>query len=373
MTDEWARPSDGVAGGVVVEVPLVGDDPASTSTNGEEPPAPNWRRAISVAMVGGALGGIALSIVLLTADEKPAADDGLTTVPADGLSSLITTPPTLEPLTPLPRPDDPAFSLGDVPQPTTGQERTLFDPSAVPPTYPPFPGVYELELGEYDIEQAVVMLGDDVPRRSRTHLELGVGGFVLDVTIVRDPERDRYQVTVDSGGQVQTAIVDGATDTTYVNVGTDNRVEVPNDEIFADSDAASINEYFDRMMLGPLRPDTIGEARTQGRDLVMIDGLGLVRRFVTTIPGSLIPEWQLYAFSPVFEFPVEDRPSRLDYFAYVDTDGDLVQIDGKALVGDVPQLVQHRIERLDPPEPVDLAIGTAPPDTAPPHSEPADG
>ncbi len=339
----------------------------------DDPPTPNWRRAMGIALVGGLLGGVALSIVLVAAENDPAADDAATTtVPADELSSLITTPSTLEPLTPLPRPEDPPFDIVDEgPQPTTSPELTRFDLRAAPPTYPAFPGVFDPELAEYDIDQAVILLGEDAPRRSHTHFELGVAGLVIDVTIVRDPERDRFEVTVETRGQVQTAIVDVATDTTYVDVGRDDRIEVPNDEIIADSDAATINEYFDRLMLGPLRPDTIGAATTQGRDMVMIDGVGLARRFVTTIPGAMIPEWQLYAFGPVFEFADEDRPPQLDYFAYVTGDGELVQIDGVATVGAVEQLVQHSVERLDPSEPIDLTIATT--DTTAPGSAPADG
>ena len=50
-----------------------------------------------------------------------------------------------------------------------------------------------------------------------------------------------------------------------------------------------------------------------------VDGVGIVREFVTNIPGDRIPEWQLYAFSPVFEFLVEDRPSLLEYAVYCAT------------------------------------------------------
>ncbi len=85
-----------------------------------------------------------------------------------------------------------------------------------------------------------------------------------------------------------------------------------------------------------------------------VDGVGIVREFVTNIPGDRIPEWQIYTFSPVFEFPVEDRPSLLEYAVYVTEAGHIAQVDGVALVGDVPQLVRHRITLLDETPTIDL-------------------
>jgi len=355
VADEWARPSRPPAAHTV-EVPLVADQPSNgTEHDGEEGRAPKWRRTVSIALVGGLLGGIALSTVLLGSDDEP--ESGPTTAPApEDLADRITTPPTLSPVAPLPLPDDPA--LADAP--TSSGAETI----ATPPTYPAVSGVdvddLDLTMNQYDLDNAVLSLGYDAPRRSQTHVELGAVGYVIDVTIVRDQARDRYHLTLTTGGNTQIAIVDGATDTTYVNPGTDNRVDVPNAEVIAESTASTVNEYFDRLMAGPLRPDTIGDAEIDGRGLVRLDDAGLARQFVATIQGALIPEWQLYAFSPVFEFPVEDRPPELEYSVYVDGTSRIVRVDGVSMVGDVPQLVQHRVETLAPPESIDLAIGTGP-------------
>ena len=359
-TDEWQRPPrDGVVDVVadgVVDVPLTSTGPEPDTVPGDRPSAPNWRRSIGVALAGGLLAGIVLSVVILNDDGPSADDEPATTVAPDELASRITTPPTLAPLTPLPPPDDPALvRSGDEPAPTVTPTRTR---SGAVPTVPRYPDVIvmtgddETELAEYDLGAAVGRLGDDVARRSTTHVELGASGFVLDVTITRDPERDRYEIVVESGGASQIAIVDVASGTTFSNVGSGERQEIPNRDIIAGSDAETINEFFDRLLLGPLRPDTLAEASVDPGFLVTIGGVGVARRFDTTLAGALVPEWQLYAFSPVFEFPVEDRPSTLDYAVYVDQGGHVARIDGVSLVGDVPQLVQHRIELLDPPDPI---------------------
>lgn len=300
-------------------------------------------------MVGATVIGLGIGAVAIVGDGGGDDASPTTSGALADLASSITTPATLRPLDTLPRPDDPALTgepFSEGPQSTTSQDRTLFEGVTVP-SYPEVPDAGLAELVSYDIAAAVDLLADDVHRRSDTHLELGTAGFVLDVSIERDPELDRYRVILESRGDSQVAIVDVATDTTYINIGTDNRVEVPNAEIIDGSGAADINEYFDRLLLGPLRPDTYNPASTRGRSLVTLDSGAVARHFITSIRGELIPEWQLYAFSPVFEFPVEDRPSLLEYHVYVTEAGDIAQVDGVSQVGDVPQLVLHRLTVLD--------------------------
>lgn len=72
----------------------------------------------------------------------------------------------------------------------------------------------------------------------------------------------------------------------------------------------------------------------------------------------------------MFEFRIEDRPPELTYSVYVDDRGRIVQVDGVASIGSVQQLVRHRLDVLDPPESVDLAIGTAVPIGAPVDTAP---
>ena len=361
MTDASARRvAEGAADGpIAIEVPLTGPGGAEAEVGaaarpiGRPPPSPSWRAvAIGAAMAGTAI-GIGAVVLSGSGDDGDDPDDtGSAPVIA---GAEITTPPTLRPLDTLPVPDDPQLErvVPTGPEATSSQDRSLFD-GVTRPVYPAVTDVGLGELVQYDIAGAVAMLGDDIPRRSTTHIELGTAGFVLDVTIERDTVRDRYRITFESDDDVQTAVVDIATDTTYIRTGDGRSVDVLNADIISGSGAADANEYFDRLLLGPVRPDTFVAAATRGRGLVTIDDVRIARQFISNIQGVAIPEWQLYVFSPVFEFPVEDRPSLLEYAVYVDDAGRIVQVDGLSLVGDVPQLIEHRLE--EPAEPIVVEI-----------------
>ncbi len=340
--------------GAVTEIPLVGDEVEVTPTPAPSdgtPTGSNRGRVFGIAAAVASVVAVAVltATVLLGGDENGSP----TTVDPEQVAAAITTPPTLSPLEALPPPDDPVTDGGA--QPTTSQDRVLSDSVPVP-VYPEVPDATLREIVEYDIINAVNLLAADLPRQSETHYELGSGGFVLDVKIVRDPARDRYQITIESRDLLQVAIVDNATGTTYVNPGTGNRIEIPNAEVIEGSTASTINEYFDRLLKGPVRPDTFTPTSTRGRSLVVVPDVGSAREFITNIDGELIPEWQIYAFGPGFEFRPEDRPRLLEYHAYVDDDGNLAQVDGVSMAGNVSQLVQHRITLLDDPTDVDLPV-----------------
>ncbi len=207
MADEWARPDERPIGRSteIIDVPLTGpdDDPHARPDTGAPPT--DWRRLLAIALVGGTVLGVGGSVLLLSADDdEPVPTD--TTLSADDIAAAITTPPTLAPRETLPAPD---FAGDEV---ATSADVTV-------PAYPEVPGVGLADLVQFDIGGAVGLLGDDVPRRSETHVELGVGGYVLDVTIERDPVRDRYQVIFESRGNTQVAIVDVPSGITYVNPG----------------------------------------------------------------------------------------------------------------------------------------------------------
>lgn len=325
-----------VGGGPAIDVPLTDAGHGQAAVpDGSAPDTPNWRRTVAIALVGGTVIGIGTAIVVLDTDDAVPT----VTVPAEEQAAVITTPPTLTPLSTLPPPDFGAR--------TTATAATTARPQVVRPVYDDVEGSEPADLVHFDFAGAVDRLDDDAPRRSETRVELGHAGFVLDVTIERDPVRDRYRISVDSAGGEFVAIVDVASGTTYLDSATDGRADVLNADIIAGSTAADVNEYFDRLLLGPVRSDTYDAASTRGRGLVAIDGVGEAREFVTNIRGDLIPEWQLYAFGPTFEFPVDDRPSLLEYAVYVTEDGDVAHVDGVALVGVVHQLVRHRVIALD--------------------------
>lgn len=343
----------------VTEVPLLGDEPEVTATTPADSSSPEPNRGRIVGLVLAGVAAIAVGLVAVAAFASDDDPPPTTVDPAD-LATEITTPPTLGPLEALPPPGP---AVVEEPQSTTSQDRALFG-RPPPPTYLEVPDSSLREIVRYDVADAVDRLDDDVARRSETRYELGAAGFVLDVTIERDPVRDRYQIVTESRGRQQVAIVDNATGTTYVNPGTDNRVEIPNAEIFEGSTATSVNEYFDRLLKGPVRPDSFVVAATRGRSLVSVPGVGAAREFVTNVDGDLIPEWQIYAFGPAFEFRPEERPRVLEYHVYVDEAGDVAQVDGVSTLGDVRQLVQHRLTLLDEPVPVELPTDTGQPDGA---------
>lgn len=345
----------------IIEIPLIGDEP--TAPIGDEPPtgAPNWRRIVGIGLVGGTGLGIAIGVIVLTSGSESDAEPPTTgpSDPAGEPADRITTPPTLAPLGTLPRPEiTTAPTLDDGPLATSSQDRTLFD-TVEPPEYPGARDVTPSELDRYDLATAVTGLAEDLPRRSETQLELGRAGFVLDVTIERDPARNRYRLTFGFRGRTEVAIVDNATGSTYVDPGTDDWQIVANEEIIADSSATTVNEYFDRLLLGPIRPGTWNEAATSEGGVVVVDDVGPARRFDVAVSGDLVPEWQLYEFGPVNEFTAADRPSSLDYAVYVDDLGRVAQVNGVASVGTVAQLVQHRLVHLDEPVRIDLPPAAA--------------
>ena len=363
MSDGGPRPRDdrAVRDTSSVDVPLTGADMPSRARRGDpdrEPPAAtDWRRLARLALVGGAALGVAVAVVRTVADDGDTDRSGRPGVEA---TSAITTPPTLRPLETLPPPDgdDAHDDVRDQPAGTasTGTSGGLPSPEAVvAPTYRPASDPAP-DIGD-DLASAVERNDDDVARRSDTHVELGYGGYVLDVSIVRDPERDRYRIEFESRGNVEQVIVDVATGTTYIAPGTEHEIRIPNEEVTGNIDT---NLYFDRLLRGPLRSDTYDPAATRQRGVVTIDGVGPAREFTTVIDGELAPEWQIYAFGPVSEFVPADRPVELAYSAYVDGSDRIVQVDGVSMIDDVPQLVRHRLTVLDEPIEIELPVDTSP-------------
>lgn len=361
MADRRERPVvDGVPAhrrdAVVVDVPLTGDAEIAGPGDGPGPPTTNWRRFVGAALAAGVVAGVAITVVRLTVD-----DDGAETgSPVDGSGTTITTPPTLRPLETLPLPG--ASDTPDAASIEPANAPTPPDPVTVP-DYPPTEGAVLSEIVQFDVVAALAGNDDDVARRSDTHVELGYGGFVLDVTIQRDPVNDRYRLVLAAGDTSEEVIVDVASGTTYIDPGTEQAVTMRNADIIAAGDHADVNDYFDRLLRGPFRTDTYDPVATRGRGLVTIDDVGDAREYVTHVDGDLVPEWQIYSFGPVREFTPADRPGVLEYAVYVDADDRIVQVDGVAMLGAVPQLVQHRL--TVPSTPIVIELPDAAPDPEP--------
>ena len=352
MADRWERPAaDDVPADrrdvVVVDVPLTGDADIAGPGGGSGPPTTNWRRLMGAAMAVGVVAGVAITVVRVVID----GDGDETGSPFDDPETTITTPPTLRPLETLPLPGETETSDSASIEPANAP--TPPDPVTVP-VYPPTEGAELSEIVQFDVVAALAGNDDDIARRSDTHVELGYGGYVLDVSIERDPVNDRYRLVLASGDVTEEVIVDVASGTTYIDPGTERAVTMRNADIVAAGDHVDVNDYFDRLLRGPFRTDTYDPVATRGRGLVTIDGIGDAREYVTFVDGDLAPEWQIHAFAPVNEFRDTDLPDRLEYAVYFDDTDRIVQVDGVAMLGIVPQLVQHRVTVPDEPIVIEL-------------------
>ncbi len=270
-------------------------------------------------------------------------------------ASTVTTLPSLSALDQIPTPDGvPAAPVGPGAPARAG---SLLDQVSVP-TYPKAIRDSEAQPGGYDLVAAIAALEHDIPRTSSTHLEIGVGGFITDVAIVRDPVTDRYQVTL---GDV-IAIVDPSTGDTLVDLSSpgEQRWATVDQRSFADSVGVdSIGALYSRLLLGPVRPDTRAWATVTPGDLVTIDELTVAREFTVELPGSAIPEWQLYALGPTAEFTAVDLPTRLTYRVYVDRQNTIRRVVGLSNLGSTPQLVVHNLGTLAERFPIELPDSAA--------------
>ena len=348
---------------VGVEVPLSGDGPLAIAASGgpESPPPTNWRKIVGSASLIGAVLGIALAIVVLVFgrnddDGRPIGDVTASTVATDP-ASQITTPPTLDTL-PVPQLVDrtPGVGgLGTIPSPVD---------RVVVPTYPTVDPDRALPDGvdRIDLFAATIALGNDLPRRSTTHLELGVGGYSHGFTIVRDSAADRFRVALRDDVAV---VLDETTGYLWeVFTSGEEQWSQPDDSqpLAEQLGVNSMGDFFDRLLQGPVRSDTISSATVSLGELVTLDdGNSVARAFTVEIPGALVPEWQLYALGPTSEFVPSDRPTRLTYTVYVDQHNEIRRVVGISDLGGIPQLVVHDIETLAQP----ILIDTPEPEVAP--------
>lgn len=344
------RPADEIA---VVEVPLVGTGDVVDLGPATPPGRPDWRRTLAVGLIGGAIAGTIGAAILLAADDDPIGDDA--TEVTDAVSAGITTPPTLEPAGTLPPAGSDVVDDAESSGATSPPEWDPYSGVTVP-SYPRVTDVGLADLVVFDIAGAVDRLDEDRPRRSDTRLELGSGGFVIDVAIERDPVLDRYRIVVDAGGDAREAVIDVPGNRTLFIAPDGSVTEQSNDQLLDDVGTETVNEFFDALLLGPLRPESFNAAATRGRGLVTVDDVRVAREFATVVEGDLVPEWQIHAFGPVYEFRPEDRPATLEYTVYVSEAGDIVQVDGRSLIADVPQLVSHRI--TEPPGGIRIDLPT---------------
>jgi hypothetical protein len=247
--------------------------------------------------------------------------------------------------------------------------RPTADEMAVPPTVarrlvmPVFDGLVVPTLptigsaGDVRIDSAVLAgpvreLTADVPRRSTTHVELGYAGYTVDVTILRDPVNDRYEISLDTGSGPSWAVIDVPSATVYYSADRQEWVST-DDRIALDGQPdARMGDLYARLLDGPLRPDTLGAATVDSRGVAQLADGRSADAFTIGLPGSVIPLWQLYYLTPRSEFDPNDWPTSLVYDVYL-ADGVEVVV-GISDVGGIAQVVRHELQLL--PSPITVAL-----------------
>jgi hypothetical protein len=301
---------------------------------------------VAVVVVAAAIAGVVAFVSTLGSSEPSSA-------PTDTTDAA---PIELSPPSAIGNEDEPELPTPPTPPSVVGSspitEGTFAMPEFGGVVVPTFPTI-DAEPGQ-DLDRAVGRLGDDAAVRSTTRVALGVGGWVREYTMLRDPVNDRYEVIGSADGiPTDRFVVDIATETTYYSVGADDWATISNRPDADQIGVADIGVLLDRLILGPLRTDTFDRAEIEPAGSVTID-TERAHAFVVAMPGAAIPEWQLYFFGPVGEFDPTDRPTSLVYDVYVTADGRLSRVIGVADVGGVAQLVDHRIEVLVPPIEIEL-------------------
>lgn len=373
MSDEWRRP-DG-ASPVTFEVPLLDGDgrPVGTARPGppERPPT-DWRRVVGIASAAGLVVGIVVSVVVLTAggDDEEEVPTSTTLSPAE-LETAITTPPTLPP----PGAVDVSEMDG-----VSSQDWQLFDPvpSISAPQYPNFELPDDL-LAAFDLDRAVGFLATDPPRRSTTRYEVGEEAYRIDVTIDREPARNRYDITIEGDGDDARLIVDLLGGVTYVSTedAPDAWVTIDNEELSGDE--VDLATMIGRLQRGPVRDSTLRDAIlvTPGPAVTIRNAAPIARRFAVTLRAGQVPEWARYQFGAVADAPPPDGSDPILFYAYVSVDDGIArvaEVSGTFPFGNTEQLVVHRVQPL----PDDFAIElpdvtvTTPQPSTEPAVEPSD-
>jgi hypothetical protein len=197
----------------------------------------------------------------------------------------------------------------------------------------------------------VLRMTADVPRRATTRIELGNGGYVANVSILRDPANDRFLISLDTGAGPSWAIIDVADATVYYSA--DRREWASTDDSIGVQGLPyrRMGEIYERLLDGPLRPDTLGAATVDDTGTTRLADGRSAAAYTVELPGSAIPLWQLYYLAPRGDFAPSDRPGDLVYQVSIGDDREVVV--GISDVGGIAQIVRHEVELLSSP----IAVG----------------
>lgn len=237
----------------------------------------------------------------------------------------------------------------------TGELRMPTAEGVTVPTFPQVGDVAPRRSDMFGLLPAVVGFDGDVPRRSTTNVVLGQGGFELDAVILRDPVSDRYEIEIEVGGRPERAIVDVETRTIYLSGDGERWFAHTMAPDVDRSGPLPLGELYRMLLDGPLRADTIFDAEVVRTGTVELDAGRRAQAFRVALPAAEIPLWRLYHFAPAAEFDPADLPTSMVYDVYINDDTQVLV--GLSAIGNVAQLVQHRVELL--PERVGIELPDA--------------
>lgn len=306
---EW-RPLEGE----VIEIDLVeSTDDAAARGGGAaaDTPPPNWRKVVALSSIAGLVLGVIVATVMIVGDDDQSPSP--TTIPSDELASLITTPPTLPPIDELDDPDDPDGGL-------SGEQ-------AVPiVSIPEFPATFAGD-GSAPDPGSLAPPGTEISRRATIVSHDAIGGGAIQMRIAFDAASGRYELEVDLPVGTLRTIYDAASGSLFEQAPSANPVESwrrsDADTAFAGlSDALDItvDEYFEQLLLGPIRADNLDRAVSIATDDFTYEVAGFdTRRFIVTMPSGAAGIWQASGRTP---------EAITAYEVYVDGDGRILRTQG---------------------------------------------
>lgn len=332
MTDPWARPSDDGAPArrapaQPIEIELDGHGTSETDEHdhGSDGDEPNWRVVAGTAAVLGVVLGLVIAGVAVWTDDD---DDRppTTTIPVDELATEITAPPTLPPVETTP--------------PTTigGLERMVDEPRPVTvPTYPPDP----LEPAESPWPEVPLTFADlDESLVATITSDSAFADQPSDGRLLWDAANRRFELRFDLPVGTSRTIYDVVTEAVY------EAIERPRSgaPVWTRTPAASFfpsgvdpGEYFERILLGPVRADNVDQAVLATREALTRTVNGVpTRRTTFEMPESAVVPWG-----------AADGTLRLTYDVFADREGRVVLTQGLNTPGGSPVALVHAVRAID--------------------------
>jgi hypothetical protein len=358
VSDPWARPGGAgrrSAAAEVIEIDLVGssDDTIEPGGTGGATPPPNWRKVVALSSVAGlVLGAIVATVVMVGDDDEPPSP---TSLPREQLAALVTTPPTLPPIDGL---DDASVDDAGVDDAGVDAGRGTADGpdrAASVVSIPEFPATFAGDGSAPDPAE-LVPPGTELSRRVTIVSQRSTGGEPIQTRIAYDAESGRYELVVDLPVGTGRTIYDPATRSLFEQepsmASVDSWRRRDADAAFAGlltSLGITVDEYFEQLLLGPVRADDLDGAVSVATDDFTYEVAGFdTQRFIVTLPLDSVGVWQTSRRAPGIRV----------YEVYVDDVGRILRTQGITSGDDDVVALQHVVSYPD-----DVPIALPDPDT----------